>query len=110
METHGGAVGFSTASSLLSFGTVTTDSTGQFIFVNLPAGVYTLTETDPAGYVSTGVQPGVGGTSLTLNSISISVTGTNNSVASTTGQAVNVNATTIGDGLAFVTYEVVRDA
>jgi hypothetical protein len=62
----------------VAYGTQTTNATGDFIFVNLPAGEYVLTETDPPGFVSTGVQPGVGGTSTSVNTIRITVTGTNN--------------------------------
>jgi hypothetical protein len=62
----------------VSFGTTVTNGSGEFTFVNLPAGDYVLTETDPAGFVSTGVQPGVGGSTLSLNQIRVHVTGTNN--------------------------------
>jgi hypothetical protein len=66
------------ATTGVSFGTTVTGSGGDFTFVNLPAGTYTLTRTNPAGFVSTGVQPGVGGTSLNLDTIQVGVTGTNN--------------------------------
>ena len=51
------------ATTGVSFGTTVTGASGDFTFVNLPAGDYLLTRTNPLGYVSTGVQPGVGGTS-----------------------------------------------
>jgi protocatechuate 3,4-dioxygenase beta subunit len=62
----------------ISYGTMVTGPSGSFTFVNLPAADYILTRTNPAGYVSTGVQPGVGGTSLSLDTIRIHVTGTSN--------------------------------
>jgi hypothetical protein len=66
------------SSTGVAFGTQTTNGSGEFIFVNLPAGEFVLTETDPAGFASTGVQPGVGGIATSVNTIRITVTGTNN--------------------------------
>jgi uncharacterized protein (DUF2141 family) len=50
-----GEPGISGVTLTLSTGAATTtDASGNYSFTNLPAGTYSVTETDPSGYVSTG--------------------------------------------------------
>jgi hypothetical protein len=50
---------------------VVTDITGVFTFSNVGSGRFTLTATPPAGLISTNAIPGMGGTRLSANSISV---------------------------------------
>ncbi len=53
--------------------TVTTDADGNYT-VNLPPGTYTVTETTPTGYTSTGAEPGTTGSNVVdADSITITV-------------------------------------
>jgi len=38
----------------VAMATTVTDSSGNYSFTNLPPGSYTIAETDPSGYLSTG--------------------------------------------------------
>ena len=53
---------------------VVTDITGIFTFSNLGSGTFILTATPPAGLTSTNAIPGMGGTKLSANSISVTTT------------------------------------
>jgi SdrD B-like protein/IPT/TIG domain-containing protein len=52
-------------------GTTTSAPTGEFTFAGLANGDYTLTETDPTGYVSTEAIPGVGAAKVDVNTLRV---------------------------------------
>jgi protocatechuate 3,4-dioxygenase beta subunit len=97
------------AASGVSYGTTVTGSGGDFTFVNLPAGTYTLTRTNPSGYVSTGVQPGVGGTSLNVDTIRVSVTGSSNLFSGQLFLASTNSITPPPTGFGTISGSVVQD-
>lgn len=58
----------------------TTNASGFYQFINLAAGTYTVTETDPLDYGSTGAEPGtIGATVQNNNTIQVVLQSTNNS-------------------------------
>jgi serine-aspartate repeat-containing protein C/D/E len=52
-------------------GTTTSAPTGEFTFAGLANGDYTLTETDPTGYVSTDAVPGAGAVKIDVNTLRV---------------------------------------
>ncbi len=70
----GGAVLTLVSAAGVALGSTTSAPTGEFTFAGLANGDYFLTETDPAGFASTGAVAGVGGVRLDANTIRVTAT------------------------------------